>query len=365
MVRCKNCIIPDSFPGISYVDGLCSFCRESNDSDSHRQSSLRGKEKLREVLKSKESGKYDCLVPTSGGKDSSFILLYVVEELGLRPLALFVNNGFQSDLSIKNVINMCRQLRVDLIIADPTRYREKAVFEALVCEKVKNYGGICGYCETVLRRTATKIAGDHGIHIIVWGSTDYEDTVTKYYPGWNDKTFKMEYGSRKPFRDAFSRYVDVAGKVVAVRGTLLHLFRFWVYSSLMKFELRIGGISYWLNPFAEFSFAQNKIQTAYFYDYVPYDPLKHVEVLKQELGWETAINQDTRFDCRLACFPNYEFLRETGITKVGFIKATLVRKGLIDRENALENELSGRENLRKICEETLKDLEKKRLNPMK
>ena len=363
MVRCKKCIIPDSFPEISYVDGLCSFCRES-DVD-HRQQHLKGKEKLREVLKSKESGEYDCLVPVSGGKDSSFILFYVVKELGLKPLALFVNNGFQGDLSIKNVKNMCRRLKVDLIIADPTRYREKAVFEALACEELKNYGGICGYCETVIRSTTIKVARNRGIHTAVWGSTNYEDTVTKYYLGWNDKTFRKDYGSRKTIRDTFRRYIDMTQKVAAVQGTLLHLFRFWVYSSLMKYELSISGILYWLNPFAEFSFAQDKVQTAYFYDYIPYDPLKQVEVLKRELGWETPTNQDTRFDCKLACFPNYEFLRQTGITKVGFIKATLVRKGLDNRENALENELSGRENLRKKCEETLRDLEKKRSNPIK
>jgi hypothetical protein len=210
----------------------------------------------------------------------------------------------------------------------------------------------------MLRSTAIKIARNHGIHTVVWGSTDYEDTVMKYYPRWNDKTFRMDYGSRKTFRDTFRSYADLPRKVVAAQGDLLHLFRYWVYSSLMKFELRISGISYWLNPFAEFSFAQDKVQTVYFFDYMPYDPLKHVEVLKKELGWETPKNQDARFDCELACLSNYEFLRRTGITKNGFVKATLVRKGLISRENALESELSGKENLGKICEETLRDLEK-------
>lgn len=356
MVRCTKCIIPDSFPEISFVDGLCSFCRESN--VQYRKKPLEGKEKLREAITSKCSDKYDCIVPVSGGKDSSFILFYLIKELGLKPLALFINSEFQIDLSIKNVKNMCRRLKADLIIAYPTRYRKKAVFEALTCSNLRE-GGICSDCDIILRSTTINVARNLGIHTAVWGATKYEDGITKYYSGWNEKSLSKEYGSKKTIREWIKKGYKAAQKNVVAPWTLLNMFRYLVYSSLMKYELRLSGITNWLNPLGEFSFKQDEVQILYFFDYIQYNPLKQVQVLKRELAWETPTNQDTRFDCALACFPNYGFFRKTGITKNGFIKATLVRNKLINREKALKDELLEKKDLKRIAEDTMKDLKEK------
>ena len=49
-------------------------------------------------LPAKGQGDYDCLVPLSGGKDSSYALHYVVRELGLKPLAASFDHGFVADM---------------------------------------------------------------------------------------------------------------------------------------------------------------------------------------------------------------------------------------------------------------------------
>lgn len=68
------------------------------------------------VLKIKKNGrnkKYDCIIGVSGGTDSSY-LLHVAKELGLRPLAVFLDNGWSSNISLKNIEKMTKDLNVDL-----------------------------------------------------------------------------------------------------------------------------------------------------------------------------------------------------------------------------------------------------------
>lgn len=64
----------------------------------------------------KEEGKgkkYDCIIGVSGGVDSSYVA-YLVKKLGLRPLAVHLDNGWDSELAVKNVENILRILQIDL-----------------------------------------------------------------------------------------------------------------------------------------------------------------------------------------------------------------------------------------------------------
>jgi N-acetyl sugar amidotransferase len=67
------------------------------------------------VEKIKETGKkseYDCLVGVSGGADSSYVA-YSVKKLGLRPLAVHMDNGWNSEESVKNIQKICNKLGID------------------------------------------------------------------------------------------------------------------------------------------------------------------------------------------------------------------------------------------------------------
>ena len=58
--------------------------------------------------------KYDCIIGLSGGVDSSY-LAYKVVELGLRPLAVHLDNGWNSELAVKNIENIVKKLNIDLV----------------------------------------------------------------------------------------------------------------------------------------------------------------------------------------------------------------------------------------------------------
>jgi N-acetyl sugar amidotransferase len=74
-------------------------------------------EKLKQILfeiKKEGFGKeYDCIIGLSGGADSSYVA-YLMKDFGLRPLAIHVDNGWNSELAVNNIENIVKKLNYDL-----------------------------------------------------------------------------------------------------------------------------------------------------------------------------------------------------------------------------------------------------------
>lgn len=87
MKYCKNCLQPDTRPGVVFIDGICGACRWEKESKiidwKQRENELKD---IAQNAKSKAKGAYDCVVGVSGGKDSTFQAFYARDVLGLRVL---------------------------------------------------------------------------------------------------------------------------------------------------------------------------------------------------------------------------------------------------------------------------------------
>lgn len=99
--------------------GVCNFCKDYDVLATKtvlRPLEIRMKELNDAVLKIKELGKdskYDCLIGLSGGVDSSYICLWA-KQVGLRPLIVHFDNGWNSELAVKNIENIIGKLGFDL-----------------------------------------------------------------------------------------------------------------------------------------------------------------------------------------------------------------------------------------------------------
>ena len=118
--QCLRCVMDASADGIVFDEnGVCNYCKEFLD------------------RKSGKGKPYDCVVGVSGGVDSSWTLVEVVR-LGLRPLAVHMDNGWNSELAQNNIANLVRNLGVDLHthVIDWGEYRElmQAFFDADVID---------------------------------------------------------------------------------------------------------------------------------------------------------------------------------------------------------------------------------------
>jgi N-acetyl sugar amidotransferase len=106
-------------PTVSFdASGLCSHCQRYDALYPKRV--LRGDAASRELsalvgrMKAEGRGRdYDCIIGVSGGVDSTYVA-YLVKEMGLRPLAIHLDNGWNSELAVKNIERVLKNLGIDL-----------------------------------------------------------------------------------------------------------------------------------------------------------------------------------------------------------------------------------------------------------
>ncbi len=118
-MECKICLSNETIPFLKIdKNNICQFCHIHNQMEKEFPLNDKSEEEIFKIAdKIKKVGaksKYDCLVGVSGGRDSTFLLYYVKKILKLRPLAVHYDNGFDSDVSVSNILKVCEKLNVDL-----------------------------------------------------------------------------------------------------------------------------------------------------------------------------------------------------------------------------------------------------------
>ncbi|NLW66697.1 MAG: hypothetical protein GXY28_02750, partial [Bacteriovoracaceae bacterium] len=102
MSICSRCVLPDTFPGISFDDqGVCNYCRNMPVPDSDEKQAYR--KKFEDLLDNRRSSdSFDVLLAYSGGKDSTYTLYLLTKKFSLKVLAFVFDNGFISEQAMKN-----------------------------------------------------------------------------------------------------------------------------------------------------------------------------------------------------------------------------------------------------------------------
>jgi len=117
---CSRCILDtEDYPNIIFdKNGVCDVCH--NYDDLYKRTVFTGSEgqrKLDELLsqirKAAPKGDYNCAVALSGGVDSTYVT-YKAKEWGLKPLVVHVDNGWNSELAVKNIETVLKKLDLPL-----------------------------------------------------------------------------------------------------------------------------------------------------------------------------------------------------------------------------------------------------------
>ena len=131
MKFCNRCLYPDTKPELQFNDqGICSAC--TNYEWKQTVNWNEKKSELKQILekyRSKDGKNYDCIIPVSGGKDSTYQTYVIKEEFGLNPLVVNFHPLDQTVIGRKNLENL-KKLGVDCIefTANPNVYLKMAKF---------------------------------------------------------------------------------------------------------------------------------------------------------------------------------------------------------------------------------------------
>ena len=184
--QCKKCVLDTTAKHITFdPEGVCNHCR-GYESMAKKYVNIPAEKKKKEleviVSKIKRLGKnkkYDCILGLSGGVDSSY-LAYLAVQLGLRPLVVHFDNGWNSELAVKNIQNIVQKLKLDLhtfvINWEEFKDLQVAYFKASVVD-------IEVPTDYLIFATLNKIARQNGIKYILSGY----NYVTEFGmpKGWN------------------------------------------------------------------------------------------------------------------------------------------------------------------------------------
>ena len=115
--QCARCVMDTTASDIKFDnEGVCNYCKNYEyriKTEMIRDKTFSLIELVRNIKKQGFGKDYDCLIGISGGVDSSYVA-YLVEDLGLRPLAIHLDNGWNSDLAVSNIEKILNKLDIDL-----------------------------------------------------------------------------------------------------------------------------------------------------------------------------------------------------------------------------------------------------------
>ena len=168
---CTRCVMPHTKPDLKIdTEGVCSACRSFEqrrevDWTARRASFL----ELVEKYRARDSSRWDCIVPVSGGKDSTYQLLRM-KQLGLNPLAVTATTCDLSDIGRRNIQNI-KNLGVDYVEFSPN---------PVIRRKMNRIGltqvGDISWPEHVgIFTIPVRSAVEYGVPLIVWGENSQDE----------------------------------------------------------------------------------------------------------------------------------------------------------------------------------------------
>ena len=308
---CKKCLYPSTKPDLWFRDGICGACHSFEQRS--RYDWQNGSAVLREIIKNnRKNPKYDCIIPVSGGKDSTYQVWRIKKE-GYNPLCVTAPTDQLTELGRKNIENL-KSLGCDYIEFSVNREVRKRINR----HAFFSVGDIQWPEHLLIYTIPVRAAVLFQIPIIVWGECpqrEYgagrpEDAGLKYF----DRRVLEEYGSLNGLR------VSDLDEIEGVSRSDLYLYEYPDADDVE--ELGLKGI--------------------YLDNYFPWNGISNY-VISQSLGFEVYHKNI------LGTIANYENLDNYvhGIhdylkyLKFGFGRATdvacnLIRRGLLSRNDAVE-----------------------------
>lgn len=164
--HCNKCGLPSNYPEATFdQQGVCNTCQDFETHQAQVESYFRTRDDLQEILnqaKATKTGKYDCLVLLSGGKDSTYMLCQLVEA-GVTPLVFSLDNGYISESAKANVKRITEALGLDHL------WGSTPDMNTIFRDSLQRFSNVCHGCFKTIYTLSYNLAQQQGIKTIVTG----------------------------------------------------------------------------------------------------------------------------------------------------------------------------------------------------
>lgn len=325
--RCTRCILPETMPMIAFgADGVCNYCR------TYRRNDVRGADALRRILEPHRSatGRPDCLVGLSGGRDSTYALHFAKVELGMNPVAFTYDWGMVTDLARRNISRICGALGIEhiLVSADIERKRSFIRANVLAWLRKPDLGIIPLFMagDKQYFHHANKLKKQMNLPVIILGENMLEKTdfktgfcgVRSGRPDDPDHVYTLTMGDKIKLAGYYAgAYLKNPGYINA---SLLDTA--WAYACFYVIRRDYLNI----------------------YRFVRWDEHTITRTIIDAYDWETATDTDStwRIGDGTASFYNYIYYTVAGFSENETFRSNQIREGILTREQAVE--LARKEN---------------------
>lgn len=197
---CQRCVMDTTVPDIEfYPDGRCSLCKNYDENLTKEiHTDIEGKNRLAKLIdkvKKSKKKKYDCLIGISGGVDSSFVA-HLVKKFNLNPLAVHLDNGWNTELAIANVEKLVKKLNIDLHTEVLNWNEFKSIQKSFLLSSISN---IEIPTDHAIWATLAKIANKEGIKYIFAGNNVVTESIMPDSWLYSSKDFRLIKNIQKKY----------------------------------------------------------------------------------------------------------------------------------------------------------------------
>lgn len=185
---CTRCIMDNaSDKTITFSeDDTCNYCNDTlNRINLEYFPNETGKKKwettVDEIKEYGKDKKYDCMVGLSGGVDSSYII-YLGHKYGLRMLVVHLDDELDTEIALKNVINICSKAKVELIYVKPDMEQYKDLLKAFFSARVPNLALVQ---DNIIAASLNQIAKENNIKYVLNGANFSLESILERGDGIN------------------------------------------------------------------------------------------------------------------------------------------------------------------------------------
>ena len=299
-------------------EGVCSVCHQID----FKRDAIDWDARMVEfdALLEKHRGKhdYDCIVPFSGGKDSTYTLWYLVTQKKLKCLVVSFDHGFYRPTTIDNRRKTLRKLGQDFLSFTPNWQ----VVRKLMFESLKRRGDFCWHCHTGIFAYPMRVAVKMDIPLVIWGEPTGE--YASFY----------SYDEREEVNEErFNRFINLGMTADDMLGML--------DNTVSDYPVEKRDLLPFTYPSRK-ELRQLKCQSVLLGYYIPWDVKDQVELIKNELDWKgdrvEGIPPEYDYE-KVECFMqgvrDYLKFLKRGIGRTNHLVGIDIRNGRISRDEAI------------------------------